>query len=210
MKDAIKEYLASLECDVTEQQVESMAAYAEILWDTNSHVNLTRHVDIDSFLTRDVRDSVALSAFLSPGDKVLDVGSGGGVPGVLLAILRPDVSVSLAESVRKKADALSKFVSSLELPVVVHHERAEKVVSKTRYDVVTVRAVGSISKLCSTFNARWHRFTRMLALKGPNWTCEAEEASQQIAKARISIECVEQYRIHDGDAQAVILELRRQ
>lgn len=209
MKSALADYLASLSYDASQQQVEQIAAYAELLWDTNARVNLTRHTDVESFLTRDVRDSVLLSAHLSDGDRILDIGSGGGVPGILLAILRPDTSVSLAESIGKKADALTQFTESLQLPVAVHHDRAEQVLSRQDFDALTVRAVGSISKLCTLFKGKWNRFGRMLALKGPNWKREFEEAARDLAKARVQVECLEKYVMTGTDSEAAILELKR-
>ena len=209
MKQAVTQYLASLEFEATTHQADQIATYAQLLWDANSRVNLTRHTDEEAFLVRDLRDSVLLSAHLEEGDHVLDIGSGGGVPGILLAILRPDVSVSLAESIGKKADALSQFVSTLEIPVAVYNDRAENVVSQCHFDVLTVRAVGSITKLCTLLKGHWHEFTRMLALKGPNWPQEVEEARRELSRRRVSVECLERYDMHATETQAAILELRR-
>jgi 16S rRNA (guanine527-N7)-methyltransferase len=75
---------------------------------------------------------------------VLDVGTGGGVPGIVLAILRDDLDISLCESVQKKARVVEQFVRQLELPCAVHAERAEKLLDDFRYDVLVARAVGPI------------------------------------------------------------------
>lgn len=96
------------ECDrlgleVAPAAVPRIAAYAESLWRWNERLNLTRHTDVERFVSRDVADAVAIAPHLSAGERLLDVGTGGGVPGVLLAILRPDLSVELSESVGKRA-----------------------------------------------------------------------------------------------------------
>ena len=83
--------------------------YCELLWEWNEKINLTRHTDYEKFVARDLVDSLAFAEFLEPGEKVLDVGSGGGVPGVVLAIVRPDLKVSLADSVGKKAKVLKRY-----------------------------------------------------------------------------------------------------
>src|SRR3954465_7020135 len=94
-------------------QVESLGNYCRLLWDWNSKLNLTRHTDYEKFVGRDVLDTLQLAAHLREGDKVLDVGTGGGVPGVVLAIVRPDLNVTLCDSVAKKARAVESMVNDL-------------------------------------------------------------------------------------------------
>ena len=62
-------------------QVAQIDRYCALLWDWNSKLNLTRHTDFDTFVSRDVVDSLELAKLLSANEEVLDVGSGGGVPG---------------------------------------------------------------------------------------------------------------------------------
>ncbi|HEY5315784.1 MAG TPA: RsmG family class I SAM-dependent methyltransferase, partial [Pirellulales bacterium] len=108
-------------------QVQQLDDYARLLWEWNAKLNLTRHTDYDLFASRDVVDCLALAAPLAEGERVLDVGSGGGVPGAVLAILRPDLHVTLCESMAKKARVLDDIVRRLALPVEARHGRAEEV-----------------------------------------------------------------------------------
>ena len=94
-----------------------------MLWDWNAKLNLTRHTDYQKFVGRDVLDSRAFADALSPQEKVLDVGTGGGVPGVILAILRPDLKIWLCDSTGKKAEAVADIVAQLGLNVPVIHGR---------------------------------------------------------------------------------------
>jgi len=80
-----------------------LAMYCQLAWDWNSKINLTRHTTAELFVQRDLLDSYQLSKLLQPNEEILDLGTGGGVPGILLAILRPDLDVSLCDSVAKKA-----------------------------------------------------------------------------------------------------------
>ena len=100
-------------------QIARLEQYCRLLWDWNSKINLTRHTDFEKFVSRDLVDSLAFSRFLSPGEIVLDVGTGGGVPGVVLAILRDDLQISLCESVGKKARTVADIVEKLGLSVPV-------------------------------------------------------------------------------------------
>ena len=68
-----------------------LAAYATSLWAWNERLNLTRHTDVERFVSRDIGDAAAIAEHVAHGERVLDVGTGGGVPGAILAILRPDL-----------------------------------------------------------------------------------------------------------------------
>ena len=70
-------------------QVQRLEEYARLLWEWNDKLNLTRHTDFDLFASRDVADCLALAVPLGEGERILDVGSGGGVPGVVLSIFAP-------------------------------------------------------------------------------------------------------------------------
>jgi 16S rRNA (guanine527-N7)-methyltransferase len=135
-------------------------------------MNLTRHTTWDKFVGRDLLDSLQLSQLLEPGQEVLDVGTGGGVPGIVLAILRDDVEISLSESVQKKARVVQEMVRQLDLPCAVYAERAEKLLEDLRYDVLVARAVGPLWKMCKWFQNHWNDFGCLLAVKGPGWVEE--------------------------------------
>ena len=101
---------------------------------------------MEKFVDRDVVDSYQLSQLLEQGERVLDVGTGGGVPGVVLAILRPDLSVSLCESTQKKARAVEAIVSELGLRVPVFPNRAEEVLEITTFDTLVARALAPLTQ----------------------------------------------------------------
>src|SRR5690606_27622529 len=109
--------------EMPDPMAEQIEQYARLLWQWNEQVNMTRHTTWELFVGRDLRDCLQLAELIMPGEEVLDLGSGGGVPGIPLAILRPDVKVSLAESVGKRARILDEMVSELSLPVSVYAAR---------------------------------------------------------------------------------------
>ena len=74
-----------------DDQLALLDRYLRLLWEWNEKINLTRHTDFEKFVSRDVVDSLAFAAPCAEGERVLDVGTGGGVPGVILAIVRPDL-----------------------------------------------------------------------------------------------------------------------
>ncbi|MGW8256323.1 MAG: 16S rRNA (guanine(527)-N(7))-methyltransferase RsmG [Thermoguttaceae bacterium] len=124
-KEDLPEACARHKIELPEAQLALLRQYCELLWQWNAKINLTRHTDYEKFVSRDLLDSLAFAEFLKSGENVLDVGTGGGVPGVLLLILRPDLKVSLSDSVGKKIKALSDIVRQLKLDVPVLHAHAQ-------------------------------------------------------------------------------------
>ncbi|MCA9217538.1 MAG: 16S rRNA (guanine(527)-N(7))-methyltransferase RsmG [Planctomycetales bacterium] len=199
------EALRRHELDLPQEQVEQIEHYAQLLWKRNETLNLTRHTDYETFVARDVLDSVQLSRLLTMGERVLDIGSGGGVPGVLLSILRPDVQVALCECVKKKAEALAGMLAELELDVPVFADRSEDVVSAADFDTVVARAVGPMAKILTWMQDTWDRFDRMLLIKGPNWPNERGEARHRGLLKQLELRCVASYEMPGTESQSVIL-----
>ena len=111
--DNLAAALARHEIELPAEQVEKLeAALLLTLGVEIANSVPTRHTDFEKFVARDLADSRVFAAFLGQGEKILDVGTGGGVPGVVLAIIRPDLKVSLCESIAKKARAVADIVDS--------------------------------------------------------------------------------------------------
>ncbi|MFO0261816.1 MAG: 16S rRNA (guanine(527)-N(7))-methyltransferase RsmG, partial [Planctomycetota bacterium] len=126
--------------DLTPEMKAQLQKYCRLLWDRNEVMNLTRHTTAEQFVFRDLLDSWQLARLLGQGEHVLDIGSGGGVPGLLLAILRPDLKLTLSDSVKKKARALEEFAAALDLQVEIYDCRAESLLESFGYDSPRGRA----------------------------------------------------------------------
>jgi 16S rRNA (guanine527-N7)-methyltransferase len=160
----------------SDTQVEQLAAYHQTLVTWNQRLNLTRHADLETFVIRDLWDTWQLAQHLATGERVLDVGTGGGVPGIPLAILRPDLQVSLCESVGKKAEAVAEIVAELRLPVTVYGARAEDLLPVHPFGTLVARAVGPMWKILKWVQPHWEHFERLVLIKGPKWPEERGEA----------------------------------
>jgi 16S rRNA (guanine527-N7)-methyltransferase len=208
MTENLLQALDRHQLSLPEPQLKLADRYRELLWDWNLKLNLTRHTDYDKFVSRDIRDSLELAKLLRPDEEVLDVGSGGGVPGILLAILRPDLQVSLSESIRKKALALRDIVRELNVPVAVHECRAESLLEDFRFHTLVARAVGPLDKMLGWFSGKWASFDRLLAIKGPQWTEEKNEAERRGRLRGLELECVARYSMPGTESDSVILQIR--
>lgn len=205
--DTLAAALARHSITLTETQVARLDQYCRLLWDWNAKINLTRHDDYEKFVGRDLVDCMVFSKFLKPGESVLDVGTGGGVPGVVLAILRDDLKISLCESVAKKARAVADIVERLGLSSPVLNARVEDILTQERYDTLVVRAVARLKKLLEWFRPHWGAFGRLLVLKGPSWVDERGEARHFGLMHDLALRKLESYPIHGADSESVLLQI---
>lgn len=128
---------------------DAIESYVSLLLEANARLNLTRVVEPDAVARLHVLDSLAALPLLPRSvERGLDLGSGGGVPGIILAMARPDIRWTLLDAVRKKAEALRSFVAALGLANVdVVADRAELLgrgPSRESFDLVAARACAAL------------------------------------------------------------------
>lgn len=136
--DLIQKYFPELS-DVQKQQFEALQRVYE---DWNSKINVISRKDIQALYLKHVLHSLAIAKVqkFEPNTQILDVGTGGGFPGIPLAILFPEVKFHLVDSIQKKINVVSAVVQALKLKnVIATHQRAEAV--EGRFDFVVSRAV---------------------------------------------------------------------
>lgn len=193
--------------DIPEEQRPLVDRYCQLLWGWNEKINLTRHTDYEKFVSRDLVDTQRLSGLIHPSEEVLEIGSGGGVPGLLLGLLRPDLTVTLTESIGKKAMVLVDIVRQLGVKVRVESVRAEELLKQERFDVTIARGVGSLAKLLTWLQPHWLSLGRLLAIKGPKWSEERGEARHRGLLHGLELRKAAEYPLAGTDSQSVILKV---
>jgi 16S rRNA (guanine527-N7)-methyltransferase len=148
--------------------------YVELLLETNRGLNLTRVVEPEAVARLHLLDAIAALPLIDAWAprRAVDLGSGGGVPGLVLALARPEVSWTLVDSVGKKATALRAFVEALGLrTVTVVDARAEELGQRPEhresYDLATARALAALPVLAEYALPLVRVGGRVLAWKGP-------------------------------------------
>lgn len=133
--------------NLTPQQRSKFEALEELYREWNSQINVISRKDTENFYERHVLHSLAIAKVMSfkEGSKILDIGTGGGFPGIPLAILYPDCDFLLVDSIGKKIKVVNGVASTLELKNVRGiHERAEKI--NEQFDFIVSRAVTAMPK----------------------------------------------------------------
>lgn len=204
---ALKELLIAQQIAAADDQIEKLDLYRRLLWSWNQRMNLTRHTTLEKFVNRDVVDSHELSKLLQQGERVLDVGTGGGVPGIVVAILRPDLTLGVCDSTQKKARAVQSMVADLELPIRVFPNRAEEVLEITTFDTLVARGLAPLAKVLTWLKPHWDAFDRLLLIKGRSWIDERADARHLGLLGGRELRKAASYQTPGNDAESVILSI---
>ena len=168
--------------DLTEFQLKQFEQLEELYKDWNLKINVVSRKDIDELYLRHVLHSLAIAKLISfkPGSKVMDVGTGGGFPGILLAIIFPETDFHLVDSIAKKLKVVNEVVDGLELTNVrTTHGRVEEI--HDTYDFIVSRAVAAMPTFVHWVKGKIAKKQRhelkngILYLKGGNLADELED-----------------------------------
>ena len=178
--DIIYEYFPKL----TEKQKEQFAKLAEVYPFWNNQINVISRKDIDSLYLKHILHSLGIAKFvteLSPGTRILDVGTGGGFPGIPLAIMFPHVHFHLVDSIGKKIKVVREVAEAIGLTnVEADHIRAEQIDDK--YDFVVSRAVTRLADFTPWIRNKFEKQDKngipngILYLKGGDLSEEIKES----------------------------------
>ena len=151
-------------------------AFANLLKTTGIEHGLIGPKEGDRIWERHIANCIPITTIIPNGVRLADIGSGAGLPGVVIALARPDLKVTLIEPLQRRVDFLNQVIAELELPIKVVRGRAEAV--KMQFEVVTARAVAPLEKL---IQISWHMIPKrgcLLAIKG-------ESAAEELAATKL-------------------------
>ena len=171
--------------DFTEKQVEQFASLDELYKEWNRKINVISRKDIDSLYLKHVLHSLSIAAVINflPDTQIIDVGTGGGFPGVPLAIFFPEVQIHLVDSIAKKLTIIKAVSESIGLTnITTQHIRAEEIKNR-QFDFAVSRAVAPIKDLMYWVNPLIKKTSRnsfvngLICLKGGDLAQEISESN---------------------------------
>lgn len=184
LSQVLAEGIAEMKLDVSPAQQDKLMDYLALMNKWNSVYNLTSLRDPMQMVTHHLLDSLAAVPAFAGARNVLDVGAGGGLPGVVLAITRPDMKVSMIDTVHKKTAFLKQVKAELELAnVTVHTMKVQDLQVNDKFDVITSRAFADLSDFLDWSGHLLADGGRFIALKG---TAPAEEQERIPPEWRIT------------------------
>lgn len=186
-----KNELSKYDFEISEYQLEQFAKYFELLVKTNEHVNLTAITSLEEVYLKHFFDSVLplleMPEVFVKNSSLIDIGAGAGFPSIPMKILRPDLKITIVDSLQKRINFLAELVAELQLTdVEMIHGRAEDVGQdpkyREQYDLVTARAVASLNVLCEYCLPFAKVGGEFVALKGPKGKEELKRAKVAVKK----------------------------
>ena len=150
MKDLIAQIFKNYNFELNNKQIEQFYNYYTFLLQENEKFNLTAITDPLEIIVKHFADSVLAEKYIKNSARIIDVGTGAGFPGVPLKILRPDIKVTLLDSLQKRVNFLNQLIDKLQLKEInAVHARAEDYVKEERekFDAALSRAVAQIPTL---------------------------------------------------------------
>lgn len=210
--DKIKNKLLKINLFLTDDMIEKLYKYMILLLEWNEKINLTAIVEANEVIDKHFIDSLTASKYLEAGNKVIDIGTGAGFPGIPLAIVNENVEFILADSLNKRINFLKIVIDELELRnVKLVHGRAEELGKninfREKFDVSVSRAVANLNVLLEYTMPFVKIGGIIVCLKGSNAQDEIENAKKVIDILGGKMNNVESFVLPDTEYERNIIEI---
>jgi len=207
----LRELASGYGFELTERMLEQFQIYAALLDEWSQRMNLTAIREPDQVEIKHFLDSILLlrALELPQGARLIDVGAGAGFPSVPVKILRPDIRLTLLDSLQKRVGFLTALSGALEQQNTFLHARAERLSHDNRYreqyDLATARAVAALPALCEYCLPFVRIGGCFAALKGGDSAEEIASAGKALSLLGGSVDGVSGFTLPDGSARTIIL-----
>lgn len=198
------------EADVSPELIAQFTKHALFMLKKNREMNLTAILEPKELAVKHYLECWRISQLVPlVARRMLDLGSGGGFPGLPVAMFEPMCSMVLCEANRKKAAYLQECVELLGLRnVTIAAERAEEYLTRERFDVVLVRAVSSIRENIRTLRKVRHSLKDYVMLKGNSWSREVRAAEREAERLGFKLDTVWEHELPDEMGGRAVLVYR--
>ncbi len=181
----------------------------------NEKINLTAITEPDEIILKHFIDSFTIEKYIEKSSKVIDVGTGAGFPGIPLKIIRPDIEMTLVDSLQKRITFLEEIINKLGMTQIsAIHARAEEIGKdenhREKYDCVTSRAVANLTTLVEYMIPLCKIKGKTICMKGSNIADELEEAQKAIKILEGKIENTESFTLPQTDIARNIIIIEKE
>jgi 16S rRNA (guanine527-N7)-methyltransferase len=203
--------LEKVNINLNEKQKSQFSSYFKLLVEWNEKINLTAITEPQDVAIKHFYDSITflLHTDLKQGAKVIDVGTGAGFPGIPLKILRPDIELTLLDSLNKRLIFLQEVCDSINIDAELIHKRAEEAGRdnklREKFDVATSRAVANMNTLSEYCLPLVKVGGKFVAMKGKNGKEELEKAKNAIKILSGQLNKIDEFTLPIGDERTIIV-----
>lgn len=202
------------EMNLNDNQVEMFNKYMELLLEWNEKINLTAITEKNDIVLKHFIDSLTILKYIKDEDKIIDIGTGAGFPGIPVKIANPTVKVTLMDSLNKRVLFLDDVIDKLNLKdIEAIHSRAEDLAKEKKYresyDVVTSRAVANLSTLLEYMLPFAKVGGICICMKGPNVEEELKNAKNAVSILGGKIEKIDNFVLPNSDIERNIIIIKK-
>lgn len=209
-KKVFLEEAKKIDISLDEEQLNKFYLYMKGIIEWNEKINVTAITDEKMFIVKHFIDSLTVNRFVENKQKLIDIGTGAGFPGIPIKILNPDLKVTLIDSVNKKLNVIRDLSGKINLEnLEIIHTRAEDLANNIKYremyDVATTRAVSNFSTILEYMLPFVKIGGYAICMKGPNFQDELENARNAIEVLGGQIEKIELLNVSEELERNIIV-----
>lgn len=210
----LKQKLDEFDIQINDEQLEMFNKYMNLLLEWNEKINLTAIVEPDEVKLKHFVDSLTVLKYINDENKIIDIGTGAGFPGIPIKIMMPNTKITLLDSLNKRINFLNIVVETLNLKnIQAIHGRAEELarnkLHREKYDIAVSRAVANLSTLVEYMLPFVKVGGKCICMKGANVKEELDKAQNAIKELGGEIEKVDNFYLSNNDNERNIIIIKK-
>lgn len=205
---------SNINVQLSESNISQFKEYMDILLDWNEKMNLTAITEKKEIVDKHFIDSLTINKCIKDNDKIIDIGTGAGFPGIPLKIVKSETEILLLDSLNKRINFLNEVINKLNLKKInTIHGRAEEIarnnVYRESYDVAVSRAVASLPTLLELMVPFVKVNGMCICMKGSNIEDELTLSKKAMEELGVVVEKIEQFELPDTDIKRNIIIMKK-